>query len=270
MPMIPIAQCGKSLDFKPVPPWPSALPALAWRGELLSGFQRKSGVAVDLFETQAATFTEAIKATHPELNLCELARLAFALKKTWPDLFVEVREPLFQSYGFRWNERLEQTLGVLKDSPEDFQAWAGEKDLGPRDFSVLLALSSPKDFHPFLSAMTELSLSRSEGVRAMEIGAELYMMGRPLNDILPSGHSGPSYLQQLEKWRRPNTLSADDQWRETVKTWPWPSQVQGKWQRFGDQSGLDVNIRSTSPSDFRKKLERLLSIGDTWYDRSQS
>jgi hypothetical protein len=270
MTIIPIVQCGSSLDFKPVSPWPTALPALAWRGELLSGFQRKSGVAVDLFETQAATFTEALKATYPELNICELARLAFSLKKTWPELFVEVRQPLFQAYGFRWAERLEQTLNVLKDTPENFQAWAGEKDLGPRDLSVLLALPSIGEFYPFLSALTELSLSRIEGVRAMEIGAELFMMGRPLNDILPSGHNGTTYLAQLEKWRRPNSSSADDQWRETVKTWPWPSQVQGKWQRFGDQSGLDVNIRSTSPSDFRKKLERLISIGDTWHDRSQS
>jgi hypothetical protein len=131
----------------------------------------------------------------------------------------------------------------------------------------LLALPAPEEFHIFLEALARLELSRSEGVRAMELGAELFMMGRPLNDILPSGDDGAAYLKQLEKWRRPNSLGRDEQWRETVKQWPWPSQVQGKWQRFGDQSGLEVNIRSTSPEDFHKKLERLLSIGDTWNER---
>jgi hypothetical protein len=115
--------------------------------------------------------------------------------------------------------------------------------------------------------LARLDLSRSEGVRAMELGAELFMMGRPLNDILPSGDDGAAYLKRLEKWRRPNSLGRDEQWRETVKQWPWPSQVQGKWQRFGDQSGLEVNIRSTSPEDFHRKLERLLSIGDAWNER---
>lgn len=264
--MFPIAQCGKSLHFQPSTAWPTALPAFAWRGELLSGFGRETGVVIDLFETQRATLVEALKATHPEMNLSEVARFTLALEKTWPELFTEVREPLLLAYGFRWSERLEQTLRALCETPMEFQNWAGEKDLGPRELSVLLALPSSRDFHPFLAALTQLQLSRTEGVRVLELGAELFMMGRPLNDLLPSGSNGGSYLRQLERWRRPQTLGGDEHWQETVKKWPWPSQVQGKWQRFGDQSGLDVNIRSTSPGDFRKKLERLLSIGDTWHD----
>ncbi len=222
---------------------------------------------MDLFETQRASLVDAIKASHPELTLSELARLAFALETTWPDLYLEVREHLFQEFSFRWSERLESTLQILRATPLAFQNWVSEKDLGPRELSVLLALPSVPAFHPFLNAMTEIPLSRSEGTRVLETGAELFMTGRPLNDLLPSGSDGPAYLRQLEKWRRPQSLGMDDQWRETVKLWPWPSQVQGKWQRFGDQSGLDVNIRSTSAEDFRKKLKTLLSIGDTWHDR---
>jgi len=263
-----IAQCGKDLDFQPRRQWPAALPAYAWRGQLLCGFGRESGMALDLFELQRAPLIEALKAVHPKLALCELARLSSALERTWPEMFMELREGLFQEYALRWSERLEQTLRLLKDTPPSFQEWTGEKDLGARDLSVLLALTAPREFDPFLEALPRLNLSRAEGVRAMELGAELFMMGRPLNDILPSGDQGATYLRQLEKWRRPNSSGQDEQWRETVKHWPWPSQVQGKWQRFGDQSGLEVNIRSTSPEDFHKKLERLLAIGDTWHDRT--
>lgn len=261
----PFAQCGKSLNFKPRRPWPQALPAFAWRGELISGFERSVGL--DLHSTQRATFVEAFKAVHPELALPELARLARALRVLWPDLFIEIREQLFREYSLRWSDRLEQTLNIVASSPEAFQEWAAEKDLGPREFSVLLALPAPLEFHPFLEAMTHLDLSRSEGARAMELGAELFMMGRPLNDLLPSGGDGASYLKQLERWRRPTSLGVDEQWREAVRLWPWPAQTKGTWQRFGDQSGLEVSIRSFSPEEFRKKLERLLTIGDTWNER---
>jgi len=268
MQTVSIAHCAKSLDFRPTRQWPEALPAFAWRGQLICAFSREQGEALDLFEVQRATLIGALKATHPELGLAELARLSAALEQTWPETFQEIRNGLFQEYSLRWSERLAQTLSLLKDTPPRFQDWVDEKHAGPRDLSVLLALPRPLEFYPFLEAMTQLELSRNDGVRALELGAELFLMGRPLNDILPSTDRGPAYLRQLEKWRRPNSLAGDDLWRETVRQWPWPSQVQGKWQRFGDQAGLEINIRSTSPEDLHKKLERLLSIGNTWHDRN--
>ena len=265
MSMTLIAQCGKSLDFGPSRTWPLALPALAWRGQLIAGFDRPQGFAVDLFESQHATLLEAFKAAYPELGLAELGRFALALEKTWPDLFVELRQGLFQAYQLRWSDRLEQTLRALNAAPADFQTWVNQKTLGPRDLAVLLA--TPTEFHPFLSALAQMNFSRGEGVRALELGADLFLMGRPLNDLMPSGDDRGKYLAQLEKWRRPNSLGSDEQWSQAVRLWPWPAHVQGKWQRFGDQSGLEVNIRSTSAQDFNKKLKSLLSIGDNWHDR---
>ncbi len=249
----PILQCGKNLNFKPRRPWPSALPAFAWKGELISGFERSTGL--DLQLAQKATLVEAVKAAHPELSLPELARFTRALRVLWPDLFKEVREHLFKEYSLRWSERLEATLNVIASAPESFQDWASERDLGAREFSALLALPNPLEFHPFLEAMTHLDLTRSAGARALELGAELFMMGRPLNDLLPSGGDGDSYLRQLERWRRPVASGTDEQWRETVRQWPWPAQTKASWQRFGDQSGLEVSIRSTSRRNFARSLK---------------
>lgn len=263
-----IAQCANKLNFEPQNPWPSALPACAWKGHLLCGFERPGNSAViDLFHLQHASLVEAIKACHPHLGLAELGRLSFALKSSCPEIFQEIRDHLFQEYSLRWSERLEKTLDVLVGTPFSFQKWVDEKSLGTRDLSVLLAIPHPSEFSDFLVAIAEMGFSRNEGVRAIELGAELFLMGRPLNDLLPSDPNGSSYLRKLEKWRRPQSLGRDEEWKERVSKWPWPSQVQGRWQRFGDQSGLEITLRSTSPEDFQKKLERLISIGDAWHER---
>lgn len=265
-----ISQCDKDLDFQPRSVWPAAMPALAWKGQLLGGFSRSIGAAVDLFEIHRAPLLESLKACYPELGLAEIARLSRRLAKVWPETFQELRSGFFLEYGLRGGERLEQTLEMLVQAPPEFQEWVDAKKCGPRDLSPLLALKDMPAFSPFLSAMTTIGLSRAEGARALELGVELFLMGRPLSDILPTQDSGVQYLRQLEKWRRPETLSGDEQWRDTVSRWPWPAQVQASWQRFGDQSGLEVKLRATSPQDFNKKLERMLSIGDTWNDRTES
>jgi hypothetical protein len=103
-----------------------------------------------------------------------------------------------------------------------------------------------------------------QAAQALEWVTELHLMGRPLNDLLPSGSNADAYLQRLKNWRKPHASTSDDQWSRRVNEWPWPAHVQGHWQRFGDQAGLEIKIRTTSPADFNKKLERLLSIRDTW------
>jgi hypothetical protein len=234
------------------------------------GFERRTGIAIDVFDNGHAGVLETLKACYPELGLSEIARLSFKLEKFLSaDAYVEIRDNFFRAYDLKWNDRLGELLTLLRLAPVEFQDWVDEKGVSPRDLSPLLALnSSVTEFHAFLRAMTELRFSRSEGVRALELGAELFLMGRPLNDLLPSGGDPVKYLRQLEEWRRPNAIASDREMGEDVERWPWPSQVQGQWQRFGDQSGLEVKIRSTSPEDFNKKLERLLSIGNTWSTKS--
>jgi len=262
----PISQCSRSLDFQPHAVWSSVLPALAWRGHLVCGFDRTSGSALELSDSE--NLVEVIKATYPDLCLSELARLLRAVEVTLPDAGAQFREPLFSAYGLRFSDRLQQTLEILLNTPVSFQNWVDEKKLGVRDLSALLALPVIGDFIPFLKAMVRVPISKVEGVRALELGVELFLINRPLNDLLPSSDNPAMYLRRLEQWRRPRTSENDETWRETVALWPWPAQVQGQWQRFGDQAGLEIKIRTTSPGDFAKKLERLSTIGETWSCKS--
>lgn len=259
-----ISQCAKSLDFQPRQSWPESLPAVSWRSELLCGFNRKNGQAVDVFELQGANLIDSLKACHPELGLAEMARLTGRLKKLWPDLYLELREALFSVYGLKWSTRLDDVFSVLRSSPVEFQNWVDEKKFGARDLFPLLAVKELRLFDPFLKAIPGILLSKFEGARVLEYGVELFLMDRPLNDLLPSMNNGGLWLRRLEQWRRPQTAVQDDEKRRQMTEWPWPAHVQAQWQRFGDEAGLEIKIRTTSPEDLEKKLERLMTIPETW------
>lgn len=260
-----ISQCGKSLGFTPRKSWPAVMPALVWRGQLVCGFEREDGEALDLSEKN---FVDLWRACHPELGLCEFSRFMMALEREWPDLFIELREALAAVYGWRWNDRLNQTIGIIDRLPRSFQEFADNKKMSLRDFAPLLAVKDTREIFPFFEALPAMVISKFEASRALELFVELFLMGRPLNDILPASDNGSLYVRRLEKWRQPQTSEHDEEWRKTVGNWPWPSQVQAEWQRFGDQGGIEIKIRTTSPDDFQKKLERLAEIPDTWSNKS--
>src|SRR5665213_2964767 len=121
MPFRLLVHCDKSLDFQPRGEWPRAFPALAWQGLLLTGFDRRDGQALDLFENNRCTWLEAITACYPELGLAELARLHRGLIATRPELAQELVVALYSAYGLRWCDRLEETVNVLLKTPLPFQ-----------------------------------------------------------------------------------------------------------------------------------------------------
>lgn len=242
------------------------MPALVWRGQLLCGFDRAdSAPALDL---SGKNFVDVWQACHPELGLCEFARFMCLLEREWPDLFKELREALAAVYGWRWSDRLWQMLQVLVKLPLAFQNFADNKKMSQRDFAPLLAVEDVSVLRPFFDAVPGMVISKFEATRALELFVELFLMNRPLNDLLPTSDNGSLYVRRLEKWRQPQANEQDEEWRKTVNNWPWPAQVQAEWQRFGDQGGIEIKIRTTSPDDFQKKLERLSEIPDTWSNKS--
>lgn len=237
---------------------------MAWQDELLCGFERPTGQVLDLFLTNGTNLIDALKAIHPELGLGELARFSCRFENLWPDLYVELRDALFSVYGLKWNARLTEVLGVLAATPLAFQNLVDEKKWGTRDLSPLLILKEPRPFDVVLEALAAISLSKSESVRALEYVVELHLMGRPLNDLLPSVDNGALWVRRLEQWRRPEASARDEDQRRNIARMPWPPHVQAQWQRFGDEAGLEIKIRTTSPADLEKKLERLMTIPETW------
>ncbi len=265
--LTPIIQCSRTLDFGPLRRWPQALPALAWRGHLVCAFERQTGLAVNYDNSnQVSSLIELIKGCYPELGLGELARLSenLATLSLTGDTEKELLEPLFQGYGMRWCDRLRSTLARINSCPREFQDFADIKGFSVRDFSALLALPESTEFTSFLRALARLPCSKSEATKILELGAELFLLGNSVSELLPSNESPTVYLYRLEQRRHPRTTLIDQNWKSAVNQWPWPPHVQGQWQRFGDQSGLEIKIRATSPEDLNKKLQNLFAIGDAW------
>lgn len=210
-----------------------------------------------------SSWPQSVKACYPEIGLSELARLYHAIHTRAPQLEVHM-EDLFAEYGLRWCERLKITMKMLVRLPQEFQNWTDEKKFAARDLAPLLAVTDLSSLDPLFTALTKLNLSKSQGVRAVELVVELFLIGKPLNDLLPTTDKADEYLSLLERWRRPNALEREEIWKEAVARWPWPAHVKAQWQRFGDQSGLELRLRAASPEDFHKQLQKLLSIHEIW------
>ena len=264
MAFLPLVQCDTCLDFSPRQRWPRALPALAWRGILLTGFERREGEAMDLWADGACSWLEAFVACYPELGLAELARVWTQLEQSRPELAQEFRRGFFAEYKMRWSDRLSDVLNVLVTTPPEFQNWVDEKKLGARELSPLLALDKSTEIGELLRALVRLPLSKSQTVQSLEWVVELHLLDRPLSDLLPNDDNALAYYKKLERWRRPAAAELDEDRRRTVREWAWPAHVEGHWARNGDQTGLEIKIHTTSPQDFERKLSRLLSIRDAW------
>lgn len=262
MSLIPIVQCDRRLDFSPRAVWPMAMPAVAWRGILLTGFERTSGDVLDLWQNNRCTWVEAFTSVYPSLGLAELARLHRILASDYTILAYEYGESLFSFYGLRWNDRLSQTIKWLGTADREFQDWVDEKKLGARD---LAPLTSAPPMNDWLKNLIALPLSKSQVVKAIENGVDLHMMGRPLTELCKGDtETAENYFARLETMRRPQTAGRDQAQAEEILKWPWPAQTRAEWRRQGDQAGLEIHLRAVSPADLKKKLERLNSIGDTW------
>lgn len=265
-----ISQCGSDLNFGPRRPWPKALPALAWQNQLLCGFDRVNDSAcdqkvIDLGSLEKNEWVEILKYLHPQMGFAELSRLSLLLPKVIvAELFDEWCTALFGAFEYRWSDRTQQLCAVLAHTPLTFQNWFDDKSLAPREASPLLALPDLHAFESVLLGLVNAQLSRSEGARALELSVELLLMGRSAEELLPQANESSGFVRRLEQWRFPMSSENDELKRQEVRRWPWPSQIQGQWQRFGDQTGLEIKIRTTSPQDLTKKLERLMTIPQTW------
>ncbi len=262
--LTPISQCIRSLDFGPRLSWPQALPPIAWKGILLHGFDRTSGAALDIGVDSMTNWQEAFVACHPRLGLAELSRLHSCMKAELPELLTEAAA-LFQRYGLRWSDRLQQILFVLRQMPLEFQDWVDEKGVGARDLAPLLAVPDLQTIQPHLRNLVRLAGTKSQILQVLECSIELSLLGQSLATLeLQPGEDISAYKFRLESIRRPLNSKRDETWRSMVATWAWTNQVQGQWQRFGDQAGLEIKLQAFSPDDLLKKIQRLKVIGETW------
>lgn len=264
-----ISQCTYRLDFKPVKPWPLALPAFCWGDLLLTAFDRSpESPVVDLARlnlnsanpnaiSETSRLENAIHACYPDLSTAELSRLYYVIQDVPDNLKIEMKQ-LFRLYGYHWSSVTEGILKCLGQTPPEFQMWTSLKAIQPRDLEPLLAVDQLADFAQVFERLVELNPSKSVGCQMIEWLIELNQLGFELEELFTWSKNGlEDWVSNLQSHRYPETYLLDQKKRLLVKQLTWPPQVQSTWKRSGDRGLIEVHLNIKNPEDFEDKLMRL-------------
>lgn len=256
-----MSQCDASLDFEPRTAWPTSLPAVAVNNMVLAGFHQDLVFNYHLNSTDAEGISQLFRSLYFELSFAEMARLIEKTKShTWfPTSHV------VSKFGWQHGEHFEVIAAALLKTPPGFQNWCAEKKVGPMDLAPLISAQGLDLKHLWADILT-LRLSKSQGVKALELGVELLMMGQTPDDlqssrlltVMPAHLSaGDAFVEALKQLRFPDTLQRD---REAAAKWaslPWPGTSQAQWTRQGDRGGIELKLFVSQPSDLKKYLQSL-------------
>ena len=104
--------------------------------------------------------------------------------------------------------------------------------------------------------------SHSHGVQILEMGAELLLMGKKLDEIMFKEENAKNLLKKLRMLRQPESSQRDQHKEEIIKKLPWPTGIKGTWLRQNDRSGLEIRFQSFSFKELDQKIKSLQSISE--------
>jgi hypothetical protein len=247
----------KSLNIQSSSPvlcqWPNSMPSLQWREWILAGD------ASTFFDVSNCELGAALKLAYPQLGLSALAYVI--------SMIPEQAENVCQTYDLRINERLSRVFELILLTPAPFQKWVDEKKMPPRDLFPLLAVKDLSGAEPILLQLARSALSKTQGAQALEWAIELFLMERPLDEILSNEKN---WWSSLRKIRRPKESEQDEKRDRFLKQTPWPSRTNGQWLSHTDSPALEVKLQARSPRELDQMLEKLKTVVDTWRDLESS
>jgi hypothetical protein len=246
-----IWSCKKSLDFKPDSPWPQSLPVYCFQNELLCGFDRDKGVAVEL---SGITLLEAIKAVHPHLGFLELIRLSQKI----PQDSLQQTE-LWSLYGYHWKENLGILSQTLSQIDLETQRWLQSKKMAPQDLAPLRSLPNLEVLAPFWPLMMTQTYSKSEITQILELLTELILMDVSV-DTLNANAQGHAWIKHLKSLRYPLSTESDSVGETKLRQIAWPLRSEARWLRKGDRSGVELKLFFSHPQELKRSLERLEQV----------
>lgn len=259
-----ISLCDKSLDFQPLTKWPKGLPAVAVNKVVLAGFEQDLVFNNQIPKDCAEDIATLFRSLYFDLSFVEIARLVANVQNanlTWFPVANVVSK-----LGWNYSESFLKTCAQVNALPFEFQQTCAEKKLNLQDFSPLLSLSG-KGIFPLLQKMMRLRMTRQELVQGLELGIELLLMGKNLQDLdLSNDESGQQFsraeewLKELRKMRFPLAFKADAEMQAMIQNLPWPLTSSARLVRQGDKSGIEIKFTVSNAQEMRKKLNSLSKI----------
>ena len=274
-----MSQCNASLDFQPLHLWPESLPAVAVNGWVLAGFSQNlvfnHQIKSDSVDSDSAAVAVAVaklfRSLHTELSFAEMARLIHKIEKQNESHRMSLSiEALLSQYHWICSEQLLGIAEALAKTPIGFQNWCAQKRINPQDLAPLLSTKN-LDLKFLLHDILQFNLSKSLGVKALELGIELLLMGQKpeaissqvlLTFVSQDQVAGESWVEILKQLRYPETFKRDQALRKQMGALPWPGASQARWSRQGDRGGIELKLFVSQASDLKKALSHLKKVQD--------
>ena len=256
MNLVDIESLDKQLDFEPLKPWPKSMPCFALNGQLVCGFDRTSGQAIELNEPLAEIFTQL----HPQLKLSELSRAFQCLR---PHLTPEQMSGLMKHYGIKNSRRAEKFFSLFENMIGEFRNWCDEKNPGINDLAVLFCFEDLKPLESVMQKVAGEQMSKSQGTLALEICGELILSGQ--NDAVETSLSvtpTASWISALKRLRYPITTEKVEDRKKRLNNIPWPRGTSAQLVRHGDRDSVELKIRTSSAVELSQQLEALQSLSE--------
>lgn len=163
-----MVQSVNTLNFEPVKPWPSSLPALAWNGYVYAGFERAQISETFSFNRR---FENVFLEAYPHLGLAELTRFYFL-----PIIPIKIDWVFFFSmYRLRFGKELIATMNLVRTLPPLFQLWIDERECTPHDIAPLFTLNFD-DRMRLASYFAHARPAKTQGIEALEWARDLILL----------------------------------------------------------------------------------------------
>jgi hypothetical protein len=234
----------------------------SWNSIALNPDSSQSDKFLDL---SSLSIEDALTVAYPELSYCELIEVLKKLKAS-----ITVNEmALFAQYGFALDSKLQRLNEVVSTTPPRFWQWCLHHHISPRDLFPLLSLSSPQALAHSLEKFYDLMLSRSTGAQILELLVECFLIGQSDIFLVSLPDNAPTSLQPSDHWlqnlkllRFPQTLKADSEKQKYLLSLPWTKELQTRWLRQGDRSGVEVKFFAANSKELQKHVAQLNKIID--------
>lgn len=216
----------------------------------------EAAISEKYLDLSTLSIEDALVVAYPELTFCSLVEV---LKRIELSVSLD-KDKAFANYGFLLDSKLSQLLTLIPALPLSFWQWCQNHSLSPRDLFPLLSLKSPQDVSQSLEKFSELSISRSLGAQILDLLVECYLTIKDQSPLLKQTATADQWLLHLKSLRFPQTMKSDRIKEKELLSLPWTKELNTRWLRQGDRSGLEIRFFASSQKELLLHVQQLQNI----------
>lgn len=221
-----------------------------WKSLVLTE-SRLAAQKVDLSESYS--LAEALAHFSSDLNFVERLEVLKQVQESQKIDFSEYFKVLGQHFDIGLHG---QILEALYFWPQSFVEWSKAKDLNPKDFRIFLKDKS-EELDGLLSKVGELQPTKMNGLKIIDLSLDLLAHRKVNLEKIKSFKNDQALLTFLKKTRFSETLKRDQEENHRFSKIDLAKDTKISTLRSGDQNQIHLEIKSSTPEDLIKKMDRV-------------